>query len=116
MSNRNPDMSGLRPWKKGYCPNPGGKTKEQKRLEIRNAETAMRIRQRLLDTLDAKLENLDDEDKVLEFLEGATLKLIKDAEDRGLGAPIQDIRSGDGSMTPPTRIEIVGVSGDDAED
>jgi hypothetical protein len=113
--NPNPNISGLKPWKKGYSGNPDGKTSEQRRLEIQNAETAMRIRQKLLLTLDAKLEDLDDEDKVLEFLEGHTLKLIKDAEDRGLGAPIQDVRSGDGSMSPPKVIEIVAVPGE-AED
>jgi hypothetical protein len=111
--NPNPNMSGLKPWKKGHCPNPGGKTREQHRLERKNAETALRIRERLIDSLEHKIEDLEDIDQVIAFLDNTVLKMLKDTEDRGLGAPIQDIRSGDGSMTPPTRIEIVAVDGDD---
>ena len=40
------------------------------------------------------------EEVLAEFVDQAMLKLLKDSEDRGLGAPVQDVRSGDGSMTP----------------
>lgn len=113
MPNPNPNMSGLKSWQKGSSGNPGGKTSEQKRIELRNAETAMRIREKLLAALEDKIETIDACDNVIEFIEGATLKLLKDAEDRGLGAPVQDVRSGDGSMSPPQRIEIIAVPGDD---
>lgn len=68
--------------------NPNGKTSEQKRLEIENAERAMRIRDRLLRSVEAKL-NESDMDAAVEFVEAAMLKLLKDSEDRGLGQPVQ---------------------------
>lgn len=109
MANKNP--SPRTRFKKGETGNPGGKTKEQVAIERRNAEAAMRVRERLLRAAEAKLAKLDD-DAALEFIEAAMLKLLKDAEDRGLGAPVQDHRSGDGSMTPqPSKIEIVPVNG-----
>lgn len=76
-----------------------GKTKTQKRLEMANAEKAMKIREMLLDAVGAQLQGMEQSGR-LAFVEAAMLKLLKDSEDRGLGAPIQDIRSGDGSMTP----------------
>lgn len=100
MARRNPkDPPKETRFKKGQSGNPGGKTKEQVAIERRNAEAAMRVRERLLKAAEAKLAKLDD-DSALEFIEAAMLKLLKDAEDRGLGAPVQDLRSGDGSMTP----------------
>jgi hypothetical protein len=107
--NPNPNTSGLRPFKKGESGNPGGKTAEQVAIERRNAEAAMRIREKLLAAAERKLAALGDDDAALELIEAAMLKLIKDAEDRGLGAPIQDLRSGDGSMTPATHIILEGV-------
>jgi hypothetical protein len=77
-----------------------GKTSEQKLLELRNAEAAMRIRERILRAAEARLVECSTEEVLAEFVESAMLKLLKDSEDRGLGAPLQDIRSGDGSMTP----------------
>ena len=80
--------------------NPAGKTSEQKRLEMQNAEAAMRIRQRALAAVEAKLGECSTDDAIALLVEAAMLKLLKDSEDRGLGAPVQDVRSGDGSMTP----------------
>jgi hypothetical protein len=76
-----------------------GKTSEQKRLELENAQRAMRIRDRFLRSLEAKL-NDSDMDAVLGMLDAQSLKLIKDSEDRGLGQPVQptDITNSDGSM------------------
>lgn len=81
--------------------NPQGKTAEQKRLEMKNAETAMAIREKLLDVVRSKLESAS-ETEALGLVEAAVLKLIKDSEDRGLGAPkaAVDHTSSDGSMTP----------------
>lgn len=80
--------------------NPNGKTSEQKRLEMQNAEAAMRIRARALHAVEAKLGECSTEEAIALLVEAAMLKLLKDSEDRGLGSPIQDVRSGDGSMTP----------------
>jgi hypothetical protein len=90
MANPKPDTSGLKPFKKGQTGNPGGKTVEQVAIERRNAETAMRIREKLLAAAEAKLAVLTD-DAALEFIEAGMLKLIKDAEDRGLGSPTQSV-------------------------
>lgn len=97
--NPNPKPSPATQFKKGQSGNPGGKSKEQVAIERRNADAAMRIRQRLLAATEAKLKGLTD-DQALEFIENAMLKMLKDAEDRGLGAPVQDIKSSDGSMSP----------------
>lgn len=88
--NPNPNTSGLKPFKPGQSGNPGGKTSDQKRLELENAERAMRIRDRLLRSVEAKLAE-SDMDSSLEFVEAAMLKLLKDSEDRGLGAPVQSV-------------------------
>jgi hypothetical protein len=100
--------------KPGEVRNPGGKTSTQKRMEMANAEAAMRIRARALRAVEAKLEESDTDAAIELLVEAAMLKLLKDSEDRGLGAPIQDIRSGDGSMTQkPTIIELVAVKPND---
>jgi hypothetical protein len=110
--NPNPNTSGLKPFPKGKSGNPGGKTAEQVAIERRNAETAMRIREKLLAAAERKLAALGDDDAALELIEAAMLKLIKDAEDRGLGAPVQDIKSSDGTMTP-TAIIVQGIDASD---
>lgn len=84
----------------GQSGNPKGKTAETKRLELANAEAAMRIRARALHAVEAKLGECSTDEAIAMLVEAAMLKLLKDSEDRGLGSPIQDVRSGDGSMTP----------------
>lgn len=113
MARRNPnDPPKETRFKKGQSGNPGGKTKEQKRIEIENAERAMRIRAKLLAATEAKLAAIS-EDKALEFVEAAMLKLLKDAEDRGLGAPVQAHTSPDGTMKP-TVIQVLPVTSESA--
>lgn len=99
MPRGNPNPSPATRFKPGQTANPGGKTKEQKRIEIENAERAMRIRDRFLRSLEAKL-NDSDMDAVLEMMDAQALKLLKDSEDRGLGQPVQPHTSPDGSMSP----------------
>lgn len=90
--------------------NPAGKTAEQKRLEYANAEAAMRIRARALQAVEAKLSESSTDEAIAMLVEAAMLKLLKDSEDRGLGAPVQplDHTSTDRSMSP-NRIELVAV-------
>ena len=71
--------------------NPNGKTSEQKRLEIENAERAVRIRSRGLMAIEAMLEGMDDQQVAGLILDAQALKLLKDSEDRGLGAPKQSV-------------------------
>jgi hypothetical protein len=93
-------------FKPGHAGNPGGKTSEQKKLELANAEAAMRIRARALSAVEAKLAECSTDEAVELLVEAAMLKLLKDSEDRGLGAPVQAMTSPDGSMTPRV-IELV---------
>lgn len=87
----------------GNKANPAGKTSEQKKLEYENAEIAMRIRNRLLTALEGVLnEHPEKETIVNDRIKADILKLLKDSEDRGLGAPVQavDHSSKDGTMSP----------------
>ena len=93
-------------FKPGQVANPGGKSSEQATLERRNAEAAMRIRARALHAVEAKLSESSTDEAIALLVEAAMLKLLKDSEDRGLGAPVQDVRSGDGSMTPRSGIDL----------
>lgn len=107
MAKGNPNPSPATRIKPGEKRNPGGRTSESKKLEMLNAEAAMRIRQRLLRATEARLVELSTEE-VMSLIEPAMLKLLTDSETRGLGAPVQDLRSGDGSLTPrPSIIEFV---------
>lgn len=110
MPKGNPNPSPQTRFPKGKSANPGGKTAEQVAIERRNADAAMRIRERLLKAVESKIGEIDSHDAVMSLIDPAMLKLLKDAEDRGLGAPVQSHTSPDGSMTP-TRVEIVAVSG-----
>ena len=75
----------------GVRANPNGKTSEQKRLEMENAERAVRIRSRGLMAIEAMLEGMGDQEVAGLILDAQALKLLKDSEDRGLGAPTQPV-------------------------
>ena len=89
-------------FKPGASGNPGGKTSEQRRKEIENAEKATFIRGRLLD----RIVNLIKEDPDSVDPTGDILKLIKDSEDRGLGQPKSTTEIGgiDGQPIPVQEI------------
>lgn len=99
-------------FKKGQTGNPGGKTAAQRQAEVRNAELATQIRTRLLEKLYASLGD----DAVL--AEAASnvdlLKLLKDSEERGLGAPKSnlDLSNADGSLQriPTQEAVLVALS------
>jgi len=114
LANRNPSPATR--FGAGESGNPSGKTSEQRRLEYENAQAAMRIRQRILGAAEAKLSELGTDGVLEQYVEAAMLKLIKDSEDRGLGAPVQSHVSPDGSMSPPKEIVIRGVASDDSRD
>ena len=87
-------------FKPGQSGNPGGKTSDAKRLELANAEAAMRIRARALSAVEAKLNECSTDEAIDMLVEAAMLKLLKDSEDRGLGSPTQSITNPDGSLRP----------------
>ncbi len=98
--NPKPNMKGLKPFVAGQSGNPGGKSTEQATLERRNAEAALRIRARALSAVEAKLNECSTEEAIEMLVEAAMLKLLKDSEDRGLGAPVQAVTNPDGSLRP----------------
>jgi len=91
--------------------NPNGKTSEQRKLEIANAEKATRLRSMLLDAATEHMDVLEAQAR-MDHIDAAFLKLLTDSETRGLGAPTQhvDNTSSDGSMTPPSAFIIEGVA------
>lgn len=120
-----PHGGSLKNFAPGQSGNPGGKTREQKRREMRNAEMATRLQEFLLEREIAAIESPADAEAsrlvrralrevlspgqletVLSTLSIALtterLKLIKDAQDRGLGAPTQTIEA-DVGVTKITR-------------
>ena len=103
----NPTPNKATRFQKGESGNPKGKTSEQKTQELKNAEAAVALRGKMLEALGEVMEGMTPE-QMLERLDPNTLKLFKDAEDRGLGAPVQPITSPDGSLRPSV-IELVGV-------
>ena len=95
--------------------NTPGATSAQRQMEIANAEIATRIQSRLLEALHGQM--LEDPTKLTiieSYIKTEVLKLVKDAQDRGLGTPKQSVNlsSADGSMTP-TRITIEAALPDD---
>ncbi len=91
----------------GNKANPQGKTAEQKRLEMQNAELAMSIRNRLLTALQGVLnEDPTKETIVSDHITSEILKLLKDSEDRGLGAPIQAVDHTTNGKDMPNGIDL----------
>lgn len=96
-------------FKPGQVANPGGKTSEQKRMEMDNLQLALQAKNRFLRALVAKQED-QSTDEVLDGMSGSDiLRLIKDAEDRVSGTPRQsvDLSSEDGSMSPKDASDAV---------
>ena len=85
----------------GESGNPGGKTSEQRRREMENARLATEARGKFLAALNRKLGEIDtetlDEERaatVLAQMSPDVMRLLKDAEDRGLGTPKQSVELG----------------------
>jgi len=92
-----------KPFEPGQSGNPGGKTSQQRALEIANAERATKIRARMLEALEGMMnEHPEKESIVADLIKSDFLRLIKEAEDRGLGTPVQsvNVESPNGTMTP----------------
>lgn len=94
----NPNPSPKTRFQKGESGNPKGKTSVQKQLEqttaeaaLRNAEAAIRIRERILRAAEDRMVELSTEEVLSEFVDAAMLKLLTDSETRGLGAPVQPL-------------------------
>jgi hypothetical protein len=84
----NPNPSPETRFQPGSTPNPGGKTKELKRLEMEAAEMSAKLRHAQLSSLMEKLQAGTD---ALEMLNGDALRLFKDSEDRAHGTARQAV-------------------------
>lgn len=103
----NPDPSPSTRFKPGDVGNPGGKTKEQKRLEMEAADMALRMRHALLSLMTEKAEAGE---SIEEYLEPTALKLFKDSEDRAHGTPSQSHVIGGSKDMAPIQTEEVGAA------
>ncbi len=98
-----------KPFEAGQSGNPGGKTSDQRKMEIANAERATRIRGRFLEALEGlMLEHPEKETLIEERLTSEVLRLLKESEDRGLGTAVQSINheSPKGTMTPVVQYRL----------
>jgi hypothetical protein len=103
----NPNPSPATRFGAGVSGNPIGKTSEQRQIEIRNAWLATTIQAQMLEAVAATLQN--DPAAALSRIEPSTLKLLKDAQDRGLGTAKAsvDVTNSDGSLTPEARQSVL---------
>ena len=101
----NPNPSPETRFQPGQSGNPGGLSSETARLIRENAESAARIRARLLQATEASLKERDT-DTAMELIESAMLKMLKDSEDRDLGAPVQSMDHTTNGKDMPTQILI----------
>jgi hypothetical protein len=99
----NPDPSPETRFKAGESGNPGGLSREMKALIAENAEKAVRIRAEFLDYVLSLMEP-DEEGNRKVPINSDTLKLLKDSEDRGLGAPKQTLA---GDAENPIGVSLV---------
>lgn len=88
----NPNPSPETRFGPGNRANPGGKSKELKRLEMEAAEMSARIRHAALSAMTEKLAKAaeasePDPDAVLKLITSDNLRLFKDSEDRAHGTP-----------------------------
>ena len=80
----NPNPSPETRFQPGNNANPGGKSKELKRLEAEAAEMAAKLRHAMLSAMTEKLSEGVPAD---ELLTSDALRLFKDSEDRAHGTP-----------------------------
>lgn len=88
----NPNPSPETRFEPGKSGNPGGKSKELKRLEMEAAEMAAKIRHAALSSMMEKLAKASeapepDAEAAIKLITADTLRLFKDSEDRAHGTP-----------------------------
>jgi hypothetical protein len=110
----NPNPSPDTQWQPGQSGNPGGKTSEHRKAEIRAAELAAIARLHLVEAFARLVQGKASDDDRLSLMNSDALKLLKESEDRGFGLPKSslDLSSEDGSMSPPSVVQIVPVVSD----
>lgn len=86
----------------GNKANPQGKTSAHRKAEIRAAELAALVQLEWMESLHNVVTDAQGDVKKLEYINKEMNTLIKNAQDRGFGAPKQptELTSPDGSMSP----------------
>ena len=109
MPKGNPNPSPATRFGAGSKGNPIGKTSEQRAAEIKNAWIATELRTRALEAAKAALANVEANGNILDHVD--LLKLIKDSEERGLGAPKAnlDLTNSDGSLRSRQEDEVLAA-------
>ena len=97
-------------FKPGQSGNPGGKTSAHRAAEVEAAEIAAKARLGLVRAFANLVDGVATDAERQALIDANALKLLKDSEDRGFGAPTQpvDNTSSDGSARLPSRIILVG--------
>lgn len=104
-------LANLNPFRPGQSGNPGGKTSEHRKAEIRAAELAAKVQLDLITALANAVDECDGDVGKLDYLTKEVNTLLKNAQDRGFGQPTQpqEITSPDGSAGPSV-IRIVAAA------
>ena len=95
-------LANLNPFKPGQSGNPGGKTSEHRKAEVRAAEAAAKVQAELVEALARVVGSAGDDTEKMDHIRSDVLKLLKDAQDRAFGTPKSsvDLSSEDGTMSP----------------
>jgi len=106
------DTKNLIPYKPGQSGNPGGKTSAHRKAEVAAAEKAAIVQGIFVDALHNAVVATDGDLEKLALLTKEVNALIKNAQDRAFGAPVQpvDNTSSDGSARIPSVIQISAAS------
>jgi hypothetical protein len=89
-----------------------GITSAQRKMEIANAERATRIRGRMLEALEGYMLDYPEKEKIVgDIIKSDMLRLIREAEDRGLGTPVQSVNleSPQGTMSPQVPDDLIAA-------
>lgn len=105
----NPNPSPETRFAPGVSGNPGGFTPEQVAKRQANRDRAFALEEKMLGALEKDMT--ENESAILAHIRADVLRLIHTAIERVDGKPKQsvDVSSEDGSMTPPTTIQLVPV-------
>ena len=109
----NPNPSPETRWKPGQSGNRGGMSAESAAKRKANRDAAFALEERMLAALKKDMDA--NEARILEHIRADVLRLIHTAIEREDGKAVArvDNTSSDGSMSMPTRVEIVAVEKED---
>lgn len=110
MANYNAVPPAEHQFKPGQSGNPGGKTAQHRKDEIRAAEAAAKVQADLVEALANVISESGGNEAKLAFIRAEVNALLKNAQDRAYGTPQQhvDNTSSDGSAKLPSRIILTG--------